>query len=69
MLRILLWLLLIYMVVKIAGMFSNFKRTGRKSAEQPGKSGRTAPPFTDIQDADFEDLTPKENSPQPPKDR
>lgn len=59
MLRILLWLLLLYIVVKL------FRVLRSGTGKQP-KPDKTAPPFSDVEDAEFEDLTGKDNSPKPP---
>ncbi len=69
MLRFIVWLIVLFMIVKIVRLFLNWKQntgTGEEGAEQ---NKIVIPPFDNVQDADFEDITPKppsEESGKPP---
>jgi hypothetical protein len=64
MIRFILWFLLIIVVLRFIRLAFSGQRTppaaGKKKSSQPGSTA-----FDNIQDADFEDLTPK--PPPPPK--
>lgn len=69
MLRIAVWLILLFMVVKIARLFLNWKQNAGSGEEATGRDNIVIPPFDNVQDADFEDITPKppsEESGNPP---
>jgi hypothetical protein len=64
MLRMLMWLFVIYVVWKVVNALTpkqrpknNNKRTTAKTPVQPQA------PFQDIQDAEYEDITPKSSPP------
>ncbi|TLY33260.1 MAG: hypothetical protein E6K56_01295 [Ignavibacteria bacterium] len=64
MLRIVIWLVVGYMIVKIARIFMNWKQYRDPDAGHTGRDQEVIPPFDNVQDADFEDITPK---PPPPE--
>ena len=57
MLRIVIWLVVGYMIVKIARIFMSWKQNRDPDTGQPDQE--LIPPFDSVQDADFEDITPK----------
>jgi len=69
MLRFAIWLLIIFMIVKIVRLFLNWKQYGGSDDQHAERSQPPIPPFDNVQDADFEDITPTSPSPeskQPP---
>ncbi len=62
MIRFLLWLVIIFIILKIIRLASNWQRRPRRNEPDINVNTPEPPRFDDIQDADFEDLTPK-----PPK--
>ena len=72
-LRILLWGMVAYIAYRIVQLTMRIMSGGRRqsSGEDPFASGPPRPPserFKDIQDADFEDITPRgpDTPPKPP---
>lgn len=62
MLRIIAWMILIYIAAKILGTLLQYIRPyfrPRKMPEPPVKEKMTKQQFNNIQDADFEDITDK----------
>jgi hypothetical protein len=57
-LRFAIWLLVIFMVVKIFRLFVNWKQYAGPD-EDRSDTQPVIPPFDNVQDADFEDITPK----------
>jgi hypothetical protein len=66
-LRFILWLLFGYMIVKIVRIFMNWRQYRDPDAEQTDHPQEVIPPFQNVQDADFEDITPKPPPPDPEK--
>ncbi len=66
MIRFLLWLIVLFMIFRIIRILINIRH--HSSQENPGIDipEQQTPPFDNIQDADFEDLTPKPPPPPPP---
>lgn len=74
MLRALLLLVIAYIAIRLVRSFMNIKRSsGPDDSIDPtgGGAGQTKQPDDlrghEIKDAEFEDLTPPENPPEPPK--
>jgi len=71
--RLLLIALIGYVVIRMLRVFTNIKRTGDHDTSTDGGEGDQSvrPPDdflrNDIKDAEFEDLNPPEDTPQPPK--
>lgn len=62
MLRLIVWIILIYIAAKILGTLLQFIRPyfqHRQKPEPPVKDKMTKQQFDNIQDADFEDITDK----------
>ena len=59
MLRLFLWFALVYIVWKIMRAFS-FR------SQPPASDSRPHPPFSDIQEAEYEDLSGKPHEPKTP---
>lgn len=62
MLRLIAWIILIYIAAKILGMLLQFLRPffqPQQKSEPPVKEKMTKQQFDNIQDADFEDITDK----------
>jgi hypothetical protein len=62
MLRLIAWIILIYIAAKILGTLLQFLRPffqPRQKPEPPVKEKMTKQQFDNIQDADFEDITDK----------
>ena len=62
MLRIIVWIILIYILVKILGTVLQFLRPYFQPRQKSGPSVRekkTQQQFDNVQDADFEDITDK----------
>jgi hypothetical protein len=59
MLRLALWFVILFMIVKIARLFMNWKQYTGSEEESADKNRIVIPPFDNVQDADFEDITPK----------
>jgi hypothetical protein len=66
-LRILVWLVVGYMMVKIIRIFLNWKQHRDPDSERNGQQQELIPPFDNVQDADFEDITPQPPPPEPEK--
>jgi hypothetical protein len=71
MLRLILFVLLAYLVwrvlesvLKLTGREDTRKNSVREAPRAPRQSPK--PPFRDIRDAEFEDLTPKKDDPEKP---
>ncbi len=66
-LRVLIWLVLIYIIIKIVRIVS-FYTASRRSKYEQGQA--PIPPFSNVEEADFEDVTPKPDdsteNPTPP---
>jgi hypothetical protein len=61
MLRLLLWILIIYVAIKVIRILL------RVGTRPPAQSHRTAsPPFDDVEEAKFEDITPKHDETDSP---
>ena len=62
MIRFLLWIFVIYIVWKLVETFLGMNKTRPKSRGPAPRSGagNASADFSNIEDADFEDLTPKE---------
>lgn len=67
MVKMLLWLLLLYIIWRVVIAFSAPKKPpGTKSqTSKPDGGGSSA--FSNIEDADFEDITPKSSQNEQPK--
>lgn len=63
MLRLAVWILVIFMIVKVVRLFMNWNQYRGSDDEHAGEGQPQIPPFDNVQDADFEDITPK---PPPP---
>jgi len=57
--RFLLWSFVVYIVWKLIATFLGPNKTRHKSAGPAPGAGKTSSDFSQIEDADFEDLTPK----------
>ena len=68
MLRVLLWFGLIYLVWKVIRIISVRQRSRYGHFGHMKSSSQSTPPFSDIQDAEFEDVDPKKESNQPKQD-
>ena len=63
--RFAVWLLVLFMIVKIVRLFINWSQSGGSDAGQVEPGRPQIPPFENVQEADFEDITPKSPSPEP----
>jgi hypothetical protein len=61
--RFLLWVFVVYIVYKLVGAFLAPNKPRPKSGGPAPGAGKGSSDFSNIEDADFEDLTPK----QPPE--
>ncbi len=62
MLRFIVWLLLLLIatvVVRMVRLVIGWKQQGGPHDEHAGAEAPPIPPFSDVQEADFEDITPK----------
>ncbi len=62
MLRLIVWLLLVFIavvVVRMVRLAITWKQQTGPHDEHSGGEAPPIPPFSDVQEADFEDITPK----------
>jgi hypothetical protein len=74
MIRVILFIILLYFIVKVLRMIMNWQQQSGSMRKRANIDIDIPPskPFESVQDAEFEDLTPKPPSPessQPSKDR
>ena len=69
MLRILVFLIFLYIIVKMLRIITRWQQDTktRKRTNVDVNMPKEPPRFEDIQDADFEDITPKPPNPSPPQ--
>ncbi len=65
MIRILLWFVIIFIVLKIIRIISTWQRRPRENEIDLDLTPKGPTRFDSIQDAEFEDLTPKPPAPPP----
>ena len=57
--RFLLWVVVIYVIWKIARSVASHSRSGYPRSGQSNPSQKKEPSFNNVEDADFEDITTK----------
>lgn len=65
MIRFLLWLIVLFMIFRIIKILINIRHHPSEENPEIDIPVQQPPPFDNIQDAEFEDLTPKPPSPPP----
>ena len=65
MIRYLLWLIVLLMVLRIIKIFTNLRQNRPSEHIDLNIPDKQSPSFDNIQDADFEDVTPKPPAPPP----
>ena len=70
--RVILYALVGYFLYRLIQVTTRIMSSDRRDRREPGEPPGTPPkppaePFRDIKDADFIDITPKENGDGPPK--
>lgn len=64
MLRFLMWLFVIYVVWKVVNVLTPTRRPKKNNTSSTTAPPQSQAPFQDIQDAEYEDITPKSSPPQ-----
>jgi hypothetical protein len=67
MIRFLLYVALGYFLYSLVRSISRARRTRREEPSGPAPENKSAPPFLNIKDAEFEDLPPGGDDPSSPK--
>lgn len=57
MVRYILWFLILWFVIKALQSFLSSRQNRKKAQRAPDK--KSTPPFENVEEADFEDITPK----------